>query len=210
MFTVRHCYERGIHEKNIHFFNGWKTNKAFKVGRKVVIPVYGSYGGAFFDATFGRWQLNHAAAETLRDIDVVMNTLDGLVPYQSISSALTTAFSQGITSGIESTYFRITAHKKNTIHLTFKSDDILRRFNVVACRGKGWLPGDFGAKSYNELTFEERSVVNSFEGEMSYEKNRSVPLFGKNQIALLGLHGHPGLQSDILANDQDDYLMAAA
>jgi len=194
MFTVRHCYERGVHEKNIHYFNGWKTNKAFKVGKKVVIPVYGSYGGAFFD--WGKWKLNHAAAETLRDIDVVMNSLDGGREYVSISKALEDAFAKDISSGIESTYFRITAHKKNTVHLTFRDEDILRRFNVVACRGKGWLPGDFGAKAYQELTFEERVVVNSFEGEESYEKNRNTPLIGHASPNLLSLPGALMLQSD--------------
>lgn len=194
MFTVRHCYERGVHEKNIHYFNGWKTNKAFKVGKKVVIPVYGSYGGAFFD--WGKWKLNHAAAETLRDIDVVMNSLDGGREYVSISKALEDAFAKDISSGIESTYFRITAHKKNTVHLTFRDEDILRRFNVVACRGKGWLPGDFGAKAYQELTFEERVVVNSFEGEESYEKNRNTPLLGQASPNLLSLPGALMSQSD--------------
>lgn len=189
MFTVRHCYERGIHEKNIHYFNGWKTNKAFKVGKRVVIPIYGSYGGAFFDGIFGRWHLNWAASETLRDIDVVMNTLDGGGEYVSISAALETAFTQGISSGIESTYFKCTAHKKNTIHLTFKNEDILRRFNVMACRGKGWLPGDFGAKPFNSLTHDERIVVESFEGKDSYEKNRNTPLLKGSIPGLLQLPG---------------------
>lgn len=46
-FTISHCYTGGLHEKNIHYFNGWKTNKAFKVGKKVIIPIRGGYNGPF-------------------------------------------------------------------------------------------------------------------------------------------------------------------
>ncbi len=204
-FTVRHCYERGIHEKNVHLFSGWKTNKAFKVGKRVVIPVYGSYGGAFFDSIWNSWKLNYAAAETLRDIDVVMNSLDGGRPYVSISKALEEAFAKGITSGIDSTYFKITAYKKNTVHLTFKDEDILRRFNVVACRGKGWLPGSFGSASYDALNPEEKVVVDSFEGKETYEKFVNAPLFGEAPASMLGL---PMTTQQTLF-EADDFRLAA-
>ncbi len=179
MFTVRHCYERGEHEKNIWMFNGWKTNKAFKVQKRIVVPIgyRGSWDGPFTNFK-GEWQLNHSAAEKLRDIDVVMNSLDGGREYLSMSQALREAFALGISSGIESTYFRMTAHKKGTIHLTFKSDDILRRFNVIACKAKDWLPGDFGDKAYQDMGAEERAVVDSFEGQEAYERNVGQPLIG--------------------------------
>lgn len=178
MFTVRHCYHGDQFEKNIWYFNGWKRNSAFACNKRVVIPVYGSYGGAFFDNTFNRWQLNHEAARTLRDIDLVLSYIDGGRAYTSISDVLSTAFSNGQSSGLESTYFKLRAHKKNTLHLEFKNQDLLRRFNVIACRGKNWLPGDFGSKAYDQLTIEEKICVDSFEGKESYEKHVNQPLFG--------------------------------
>lgn len=197
MFTVRHCCERGEYEKNIWMFNGWKTNKAFKVQKRIVVPIgyRGTWDGPFTNFK-GEWNLNHSAAQKLRDIDVVMNSLDGGGDYLSMSQALRDAFSLGVSSGIESTYFRMTTHKKGTIHLTFKDENILRRFNVIACKSKNWLPGDFGAKAYQELTFEERVVVNSFEGEESYEKNRNTPLFGHAFPNLLSLPSALMLQPD--------------
>lgn len=198
MFTTRHCYERGIHEKNIHYFNGWKTNKSFKCNHRVVVPIgyQGSYDGPFTGYN-GRWELNHDAAAKLRDIDIVMSSLDGRTSnYLSISDAIREAFKQGISSGIETEYFTCKPHKKGTIHLTFKSADILRRFNVIACRGKGWLPGDFGTKPYNQLTFEERAVVNSFEDEKTYNKNVNVFLFC-NPAPLLCLPCATSSQTDM-------------
>jgi hypothetical protein len=185
MFTVRHAWNKNNrHEKNIHYFNGWATNDAFKVGKKVIIPIHGSYDGAFYrDAKYSwaKWDLNYAAANTLADIDKVMNYFDGMEGYRSISSALNEAFTRSphadTHSNIDSTYFKITVHKKGTIHLTFKNDDILRRFNVVACRGKGWLPQDYGTKPVKQLTAEETKVMEAFEGKASYQKNAGKPLF---------------------------------
>ncbi len=181
MFTIRHCWnENNRHEKNIHYFNGWKTNNAFKVGKRVVIPVRSGYGSPFLG--YRGWELNYSAAAFLDDIDRVMSYFDGGRPYVSISTALKDAFACGDSSGIESSYFRATCHKKGTIHLTFLDEDILRRFNVVACRGKGWLPGDFGSRPYQQLSVPERAVVDSFEGEKSYSKNINVALFGSSAL----------------------------
>jgi len=177
-FTEKHAWDAdNPNEKNIHYFNGWKTNKAFKVNKKVIIPIYCGWGGPFVDSFTGEWRLEHDAARELRDIDVVMNYFDGRAHYYSISEALEHAFARGQSSKIESTYFTITAHKKGTIHLTFNDEGILRRFNIAACMGKGWLPCDYGKKSCGELPYEERKVVESFEGRKSYIKNHRLPVF---------------------------------
>ena len=178
LFT-RHGYHDGnIYEKNIHYFNGWKTNNAFKVGKKVIIPIYGGYGrGPFVDDYSGEWKMHYDAYSKLRDIDVVMNYFDGMNYYYSIAQALESNFARRISSNINSTYFTITAYKKGTIHLTFNDEGILRRFNVAACRGKGWLPCDYGSKAFNKLPTDERVVVNSFEGAISYQSHINQPIF---------------------------------
>ncbi len=40
-FSERHSW---INEssKNIHYYRGWKTNKAWKINKKVIIPYYGA------------------------------------------------------------------------------------------------------------------------------------------------------------------------
>jgi len=177
--TREHCYHGGVNEKNIHYFNGWKTNDAFKVAKKVIIPVYGSCGGAFFDKMFNRWVLNWDAERSLDDIDIVMNYFDGMCGYRSLGRAIKEAFAMGESSG-ESTYFKFVCHKKGTIHLTFRDPDILRRFNVAACQGKGFLPQDYGSTEYSRLSIEEQSVVDAFEGKKDYNKNLGQPLFAEN------------------------------
>lgn len=171
-FTIRHTWDdNNRHEKNIHYFSGWKTNKAFKVGKRVIIPLHGRLTG-----WSGQWDLDYQAKENLRDIDLVMSYFDGNKNYTSLADAIQENFKTGDNGGT-STYFKYTVHKKGTIHLTFLDEDILRRFNVVACRGKNWLPGDFGAKQYETMNPVEKAVVDSFEGAKEYSKHVNVPLF---------------------------------
>ena len=186
LFTIRHSWDdNNKREKNIHYFDGWKTNSAFKVGKKVIIPIYGGYGkGPFVDDYSGEWKLQYGTEGKLRDIDVVMNYFDGMNSYRSIHRALENNLKHGISSGIESAYFTITVYKKGTIHLTFNDENILRRFNVAACRGKNWLPCDYGAKPFTELQMDEKAVVESFEGQESYKENLNQPIFANTTTRL--------------------------
>lgn len=184
MMTDRHSYYGGVTEKNRYLYNGWKSNSSFRVKKKVVIPIYGSYGGPFSDWN-GGWKLDYKAEATLNDIDRVMNFFSGMEQYKSISQALHEAFGRGESRGIHSTYFKISCYRKGTIHLTFQDEELLRRFNVCAGKAKGWLPGDYGDKEYAQLSIEEREVADSFEGRKSYEDNVGQPLFAPNKTLLI-------------------------
>ena len=168
--TVEHAWDKDIHFGNVHYFNGWVTNKAFFVNEKVVIPMGWS---PFFDKDFGRWKIDWQVKNELDDIDKVMNSFDGATEYTSIAKALEDGFKIDKTRKLKSTYFEITVFKKGTIHLTFLSEDIRRRFNVTACRGKNWLPQDYGKKKYSDMTPREKLVVDNFEGEKQYNANVS-------------------------------------
>ena len=145
--------------KNTLHFNGWKTNKSWKVNTKVILPNY-----RWIDYA-GRWCVPYESREFLRDIDRVMNYFDGgKREYLTIVDAIESAFALGKTRGIESEYFLISCFKKCTLHLTFKNEGILRRFNLFCCREKNWLPPAYGMKSYSDMSAEEQEVVKSFDG----------------------------------------------
>ncbi|MDD2467791.1 MAG: DUF4942 domain-containing protein [Desulfobulbus sp.] len=181
LFTIKHCWDDGVFTDNIHYFNGWKTNDAFRVGKKVIIPVYGGHGnGPFLDwMDRTEWKLDHQVDASLRDIDIVMNYFDGSPHYLSISDSINRAFARGQNRGIKSTYFTLTAYKKGTLHLTFNDENILRRFNVAACLGREWLPMNYGQKSYHDMSPEEQTVVDAFEigGAVEYTKNLGQAVF---------------------------------
>jgi hypothetical protein len=182
LFTIKHCWEKGgVFTDNIHYFDGWKTNNAFRVGKKVIIPVHGGHGNGPFLSWMDRnkWELSYSAEEALRDIDIVMNYFDGCRQYTSVTQALNRSFADGQSRNIRSTYFIITAYKKGTLHLTFRDENILRRFNVAACLGKEWLPMDYGQRPYEDLAPEEQNVVDTFEigGAAEYTKNVGQSVF---------------------------------
>lgn len=180
-FTVKHAFHENLNNDNVHLFNGWKTNNAFMVKNKVVLPVHGGhYGTGPFIGWNDKWDLHYDAARMLNDIDKVMNFFDGVSTFDEIvtmKQAITAAFAMEKSSSIQSSYFKVTCYKKGTIHLTFTNPDILRRFNVAACKGKNFIHQDYGKKTYSDLNTEEKVVVDSFEGEKIYNKNLGKKLF---------------------------------
>lgn len=81
-------------------------------------------------------------------------------------------------------------YKKGTCHLTFKSSELLKKFNLYCGRKHGWLPDGYGRKAYSDLTAEEKAVADSFEGKESYEETHKNQQFyfpeSINNIKLLG------------------------
>ena len=164
-FTRKYTWDEEFHNGNVHYFNGWKTNKAFFVNKKVIMPYFN------FTDYSGHWAVNYENKANLHDIDMVMSYFDGAGTYVSILDALTTAFEKGQNRKVLSTYFEISVFKKGTIHLTFRSEDIRRRFNVTACKGKKWLPQDYGVKPFKSLPYDEQVIVESFEHKKIYDDN---------------------------------------
>lgn len=173
-----HSWSDGLYDQNIHYYNGWKTNCAFKVNKKLIFPDHYSQR-AFVDEYNGKWKLDYGALEDTLDIDTVMNYFDAMSGYRSVKCAVKDALDRGQSKKIYSTYFTIDVFKKGTVHLTFNDDDIWRRFNVAASKGKNWLPHDYGAKAYKDMDPQEQAVVRSFEGVESYTKNLNLPVFVK-------------------------------
>ena len=105
----------------------------------------------------------------------------------TISDSINSGFSKGETKNLNSDYFTATCYKKGTLHLTFKDEDMLRMFNVMAGKAKKWLPDWYGDKDYSTMSKEERQVVDSFEGECTYTKNLGKKLLSSNMAETLML-----------------------
>ena len=151
---------------NIHYYNGWKTNSAYKINKKVIIPL------SAYSSFSGRYEPSHyKVLEKLQDIEKCFNYLDGgLTDAVDLKESMQFAEEYGETKEIETKYFTITFYKKGTCHLVFKNDELLKKFNIYGSQKKGWLPNGYGKKQYKEMTPEEKSVVNEFEGETEYQK----------------------------------------
>ena len=151
--------------KNIHYYNGWKTNKVHKINSKVIIPIYGMFSSySWHKETFEV----HEAEKTISDIEKVFDYLDGNeTAAVDLHGVLLRACEAGQTRNIPCKYFDVTLYKKGTMHIKFRNSSLVDRFNIYCCRIKNWLPPSYGKVAYKDMTAEERMVVDGFHGDGS-------------------------------------------
>lgn len=164
-FTREHTWFEGCTD-TIHFYNGWKTNKANKVDKKVIMFCYGAYDKVFKGYT------NVLFTRKFDDIIKVLNYLNGSSEEFSTYNIIEQAGKEGKNKNIDCKYFYISIFKKGTIHLTFKDEylPLIDRFNIFAGKKKSWLPPSYGKVRYENMNEDEKSVIDSFQGEEEYNK----------------------------------------
>lgn len=173
--------------KNIHYFNGWKTNKSWVINKKVIIPLSGwrdlQYSWGCYDPA------NSKVIEKLTDIEKCFNYLDGgLTDAVDMVAVLRRAEQTGESKKIQLKYFTVTLYKKGTTHIEFTNEELLKKFNIFGAQRKGWLPPSYGKKGYKEMDAEEQAVVDDFEGEQEYSKvvkNSGYYLFKTEDILMI-------------------------
>lgn len=169
---------------NIHYYNGWKTNKSWIINKKVIIPLnaYSSWSGRYEPS----WC---KTLEKLEDIEKSFNYLDGgLTESIDLKEALKFAEGYGETSKIQLKYFMVTFYKKGTCHIEFTNLELLKKFNIFGSQRKGWLPPSYGNTTYKDMSQEEKAVVNEFEGEKEYAKvinNSKYYIYNSNSLMML-------------------------
>ena len=121
-------------EKNKVHVEGWKTNDSWRINKKVIIPGIVEYGWNRFSLTYCY------NSDFLPDIDRVMCTLSGknYNDVYKIADALYDAIAKQETE-CESEFFKLRYYKKGTLHLTFKSKQLLDDFNLSVAKGKNWI-----------------------------------------------------------------------
>lgn len=160
-FSQKHSWYNECN-KNIHYYNGWATNKAHKINKKVIIPLNG------FDNYYeDKVNFKYTVGGKLRDIEITLNYLDSgrtNCSERVLAILLEEAQERQQSKNIDTKYFRVTFYKKGTCHLEFKDLELLKKFNIFGSQRKGWLPPDYGRKNYQDLTTEEQNVINEFDG----------------------------------------------
>lgn len=164
--------------KNIHYYNGWKTNKCWKINKKVVIPLMGFYEYYVYRGykRVKQYDINYDCNvhTKISEIEKVLNYLDGNMTYTiPLDMCLDRAKQNYQTQEIITKYFKLTFYKKGTCHIEFRNEDLLHKFNIYGSQKKNWLPPSYGKVKYDDMTKEEQSVIDEFEGKENYEKTLS-------------------------------------
>lgn len=170
--------------KNIHYYNGWKTNKAWVINKKVIIPNVQAW------ATWsGKLKYDYQVTQKLMDIEKVFNYLDGgMTDHVDLKEALKKAEANGQSRKIPLKYFTVTFYKKGTCHIEFTNLELLKKFNLFGSQQKGWLPPSYGKANYEDMSTEERAVIDDFEGREEYEKvmrNKDYYLYKSTDLLMI-------------------------
>lgn len=135
------------YEENRVYMEGWKTNDAWRVNQRVVLPN-------IVDADWpGSPRIKWEQERKLNDIDRALAFLDGKkldeVPL-TMANAIQQCFKthKDEFSGVllKSSHFEMRCYKKGTLHLKFLDRALWERFNLTAAEGKNWLPDDVKAR----------------------------------------------------------------
>lgn len=169
--TCKHTYFEG--SDNIHYYNGWKSNKAHKLNKKVVIPMYGVFNERKHSSEYFRcYELEHK----ISDIEKVFNYLsDGTTVGSSVENVVYWANKQQKNRNLHFKYFDASIFKKGTCHLKFTDEAVVDALNIYVGKHKNWLPPSYGKVAYDEMSAEEKAVIDDFQGREEYEKVLANP-----------------------------------
>lgn len=147
--TSKHSYSEKSYNKTIHYYDGWKSNDAFKINfkGKVIIPVY------------RQWYFK--VPDTLVDLNIIFENISG-EKYNILEDKEVVKGLENYERNIDTPFFKLSSYKKNTLHIKFKDEKYLQQFNVLASKGKNWLPDSFGKKTYSDMTEDEKQAVRNF------------------------------------------------
>lgn len=165
MLSKKYAYSDSIENGNVHYYTGWKTNKAYKINKKCIIP-YSSIGifADRFDITNNQ--------EKVIDIIIALGYLDGkVINRNEIVIMLAEAQSRGQSKDVELPYLRMDFYKKGTAHIKFTDLELLKKLNRYAAKNRNWLPPNYGKKNYKDMNEEEKNIVDGFEGKETYQKD---------------------------------------
>ena len=181
-FSYKHSYFAET-SSNIHYYNGWKTNKAWKISRRIIIPL-----SAY--SWLNSLDYGYKVYDKLKDIEHVFDYLDsGKTEDLTLRTQLDNAYNEHRTKNIITKYFNITFYKKGTCHITFLDEDLLKKFNIFGCQRKNFLPPSYGKSTYKNMSKEEQEIINNFEGEPSYNeviKDTKYYMYNPSSVLMIG------------------------
>jgi len=130
MFEKITSFSRRDYSDNIHYYNGWYTNEAYKIGKKIIYPFY---------STFSSWDMGERDGFTSVDYRIkgfILDLLKAFEPFRVVDYE----FKMTAIGEFENDIMRFKMFKKGTIHVWFKDLDTLNKINFVCGRHFNWLP----------------------------------------------------------------------
>ena len=139
LFEKYTSYHQSEYSKNIHYYNGWKTNDAYKMNKKIIFPSYLSY--------YWKWERS-----SYNDVDYSLKQKieDILKVFKLISSKEAGEWKQIGDYEFENNLIHFKQFKKGTCHVWFKDLELLDKLNFLVGQQKNWLPTEDEIKNNKE------------------------------------------------------------
>ncbi|MGX6962287.1 class I SAM-dependent methyltransferase [Vagococcus xieshaowenii] len=145
-------YHQKEYSNNVHYYNGWKTNNAFKVNKKIIKPFdnYGrgmdasDMGLSYYNTVNPKPEFNHvrySVREYILDLVKMLQLLKPSVSNEFIANGI---------GDFENETFRFKMFSKGTVHIWIKDQELLEYFNVLCGQHFNWLPSDDEIKQDDE------------------------------------------------------------
>ncbi|MEK4970694.1 DUF4942 domain-containing protein [Cytobacillus sp. FSL R7-0696] len=126
-------YSRRGFSTNVHYYNGWNTNEAYKIGKKVIYPFFTSFG----DRGTGVRD-NSFNSVDYRIKGFIFDLLKAFEPFREVSYDF-----EMIGKGeFKNDVLRFKIFMKGTVHVWFNDLVSLNKINYVCGRKFNWLPTD--------------------------------------------------------------------
>lgn len=110
----------------VHWKDEYKTNRTDRIGRKVIKYCV--------ERTWDKsWQPHHSYSSHLRAIDWIFHNLDGKAIPREHDGPLISAIRGSGRAGVGQTdYFKFKCYGNGNLHLEFRRQDLLDKFNQIA------------------------------------------------------------------------------
>lgn len=152
MFEKITQYHQREFSSNVHYFNGWKTNDAFKVNKKFIIPLGGMFG-TFSHSDMGAGY-SHSKGEEITFEKVTWEVkeyvTDLIRMFQLIDPEVESEFQTVGIGEFENTTVKFKMFGKGTVHFWIKDLELLEKFNVLCGQQYNWIPQDEEIKNNPE------------------------------------------------------------
>ena len=178
-----HAYHEDIQNENIHYFNGWKTNKAHYVNKKCIIPTCGCFATSYKPDKHGRYHDVYTHIDprscfaVLDDLEKALDYLDKGETHRVNLARMLEMAANDYETKVSCKYVNVRFYKKGTCHIEFydRSQKLLDRLNIYAARHRAWLPPTYGKVHYSDMDDESKRVVDDFLGKDHYETVMEKP-----------------------------------
>ena len=160
LFDKFTSYHQEEFSKNIHYYNGWKTNDAFKMNKKVITPIGGSIGWLRWERN-GYQDVDYQVRERIEDVLKVVQLVSKVPPgeWQQLGDY-----------EFENDLLRFKVFKKGTLHIWFKDLKALDKLNFIVGQEKNWLPTDDEIKTDDDAAkYIKKHFPNMDMEQLSYQ-----------------------------------------